>query len=197
MTRPTRIPAFGFVLGFAAALLIAGEVAAGSHEGSAERAAVVGESVTLTGKVVSVDAQTRTVVVEGELGRRVEIVAPEDAPNFSQIKVGDPVIARYVEALALAIAPEPGAEPGVTATAAVSSSPPGSTPARAMAEVVELRAVVKAVDPATRSVTLALPAGGERTLKVEEDIDLEKVEVGEQVSVTHTRAFAIGIDKRE
>jgi hypothetical protein len=55
---------------------------------------------------------------------------------------------------------------------------------------------VKAVDPKQRTVTLDVPDGGERTLKAGQAIDLAKVKIGEQVSVTLTRALAISIDKR-
>ena len=127
--------------------------------------------------------------------RQVEIVAPEPAPNFDKIKVGDPVVATYYESVALAIAPVEDAKPGISGTAALATAAPGETPGGAMAEQIELRAVVKAVDPKTRSVTLDVPEGGERTLKAGEAIDLEKVKVGEQVSVTLTRALAISIMK--
>ena len=194
MNRLSRPFGFGFLL--AAALLLPGSAWADHHEGAAEGAVIVAEKVNLKGKVISIDPATRTVVVEGELGRHVEIVAPKDAPNFDQIKVGDPVAATYVESIALAIAPVAGAEPGASGAAAVSSAPPGATPGVAMAEQIQLRAVVKAVDPKTRSVTLDVPSGGERTLKVGEAIDLGKVKTGEQVSVTLTRALAISIDKQ-
>jgi hypothetical protein len=184
----------GSLLG--AALLLPVSAPAEQHENAAERSVMVGEKINLRGKVISIDASTRTVVVEGELGRQVSIVAPQDAPNFDQIEVGDPVAATYVEAIALAIAPVADAEPGVSETAAVASAPPGATPGAVMAEQIELRAVVKAVDVKTRSVTLDVPSGGERTLKVGEGIDLERVKIGEQVSVTLTRALAISIDKQ-
>ncbi len=193
MTRLSRCFGFGFLL---AAALLPGSAPAEHHEKAAEAAVMMAEKVNLTGKVISIDAATRTVVVEGEQGRQVSIVAPKDAPNFDQIRVGDPVAATYIESIALAIAPVAGAEPGASGVAAVSSAPPGATPSAAMAEQIELRAVVKAVDPKTRSVTLDVPGGGERILKVREGIDLEKVKAGEQVSLTLTRALAISIDKQ-
>jgi len=194
MTRSFRRLGFSFAL--AVALLLPGVAPAEQDDGeAAERAVVVGEKITRHGKVVSIDAKTRTVVVEGEQGRQVAIEAPADSPNFDQIKVGDPVVATYFESVALAIAPVADAEPGADAAAVVATAPAGETPGAAMAEQIQLRAVVKAVDPEARSVTLDVPEGGERTLKVGEAIDLEKVKVGEQVSVTLTRAFAISIDK--
>ena len=194
MTRSFR--RLGLSFAFAAALMLPGCASVDQDDGeSAARGVMVGEKITRHGKVISIDAKTRTVVVEGELGNQVSIVAPEDAPNFDQIKVGDPVVATYFESVALAIAPVADAEPGASAAAVVATAPPGATPGAAMAEQIQLRAVVKAVDPKTRIVTLEVPQGGERTLKAGEAVDLEKVKVGEQVSVTLTRAFAISIDK--
>ncbi len=193
-TRLSRSFGLGTLLG--AALLLPGSAPAEHHEKAAEGAVMIGEKINLTGKVISIDAAARTVVVEGEQGRQVSIVAPKDAPNFDQIEVGDPVAATYVESILLAIAPVADAEPGASGTTAVSSAPPGATPGGVMAEQIQLRAVVKAVDVKTRSVTLDVPQGGERTLKVGEGIDLERVKTGEQVSVTLTRALAISIDKQ-
>ncbi len=191
----TLIRRFPVTFLLAAALLSPGFALADHHEG-AERAVVVAEKVNLKGKVVSVDAATRTVVVEGERGGLVEIQAPKDSPNFEQIQVGDPVSATYVESIAIAIAPVPDAQPGVSKMVDVATAPKGATPGATIAERIELRAVVKAVDTENRKVTLDVPGGGERTLKVANGIDVEKIKVGEQVSVALTRALAISIDKQ-
>jgi len=191
-----RLLGLGSFFALALALLLSGPTAAEHHEGPAEDEVMLGEAVTRTGKIISIDAETREVVMEGDQGGLLSIVVPEDAPNFDQIKVGDPVIATYMESVAVAIAPVPGAEPGATKIAAVSSAPPGATPGGVMAEQLELRAVVNAVDAEKRLVTLDVPAGGQRILKVGDDIDLGKVKVGEQVTVTLTRALAISIDKQ-
>ena len=159
----------------------------------AARAVIVGEEIERKGKVLSIDRDTRTVVLEGEQGRQISIRVPEEAANFDKVSVGDPVVARYYESLALAIAPVVDAEPGASALAAVSLAAPGATPGGVIADQVQLRAVVRAVDPEARTVTLEVPAGGERTLKAREGVDLSNVKVGEQVSVTHTRALAISL----
>ncbi len=191
----TLIRRFPVTFLLAAALLSPGFALADHHEG-VERAVVVAEKVNLKGKVVSVDAATRTVVVEGERGALVEIQAPKDSPNFEQIQVGDPVSATYVESIAIAIAPVPDAQPGISKMVDVATAPKGATPGVTIAERIELRAVVKAVDTENRKVTLDVPGGGERTLKVANGIDVEKIKVGEQVSVALTRALAISIDKQ-
>ena len=181
---------------FLAAALLSPGFALATHHEAAERSVVVAEKVNLKGKVIAINAETRTVVVEGELGRQVEIHAPKDSPNFDQIQVGDPVSATYEESIAITITPVSDAQPGVTKTVDVARAPVGATPAMSVAERIELRAIVKAVDTETRKVTLDVPGGGERTFKVASDIDVEKIKVGEQVSVALTRALAISIDKQ-
>ncbi len=187
------------ILMLAAALLAPGSglaEEAGQAATAAEpaaRAVIVGEEIERKGKVLSIDRDTRTVVLEGEQGRQISIRVPEEAANFDKVSVGDPVVARYYESLALAIAPVVDAEPGASALAAVSLAAPGATPGGVIADQVQLRAVVRAVDPEARTVTLEVPAGGERTLKAREGVDLSNVKVGEQVSVTHTRALAISL----
>ena len=195
MTRSFRRLGFSFAL--VAALLLPGCASVDQQDDeAAAREVMVGEKITRHGMVIAIDAETRTVVVEGEQGRQIEIVAPEEAPNFDRIKVGDPVVATYYESVALAIAPVADAQPGAEVDAVVATAAPGETPGAAMAEQIQLRAVVKAVDLEARTVTLAVPQGGERTLKAGEAIDLENVRVGEQVSVTLTRALAISIDQK-
>ena len=90
-TRLSRRFGLGTLLG--AALLLPASAPAEHHEKAAEGAVMIGEKINLTGKVISIDAATRTVVVEGEQGRQVSIVAPKDGPNFDQIEVGDPAAA--------------------------------------------------------------------------------------------------------
>ena len=195
MTRSFRRLGFSFAL--VAALLLPGCASVDQQDDeAAARGVMVGEEITRHGMVIAIDAETRTVVVEGEQGRQIEIVAPEEAPNFDRIKVGDPVVATYYESVALAIAPVADAQPGAEVDAVVATAAPGETPGAAMAEQIQLRAVVKAVDLEARTVTLAVPQGGERTLKAGEAVDLENVRVGEQVSVTLTRALAISIDQK-
>ena len=88
MTHVSRHFGLGTLLG--AALLLPVFALADHHESPAEGAVMIGEKINLTGKVISIDAATKTVVVEGEQGRQVSIVAPEDAPNFDQIEFAAP-----------------------------------------------------------------------------------------------------------
>src|SRR5688572_5456273 len=63
------------------------------------KAAIVA-TAEVTATVVAVDKATRTVTLKGPQ-RTVDIVAGDAVRNFDQIKVGDRVVAKYVEALTL------------------------------------------------------------------------------------------------
>jgi hypothetical protein len=163
------------------------------QEQAADRAIQVGDEIIVTARVVGIDRENRSILIEGPDGDRVPIQAPDPAPNFDRIELGDDVTIRYNEAVALAIRPAVDAEPGITGLAAVSTAPPGATPGGVVFETVERTAIVRAVDPAERTVTLDVPAGYLVKLDVDETLDLTNVRVGEKVSVTHTQAIALQI----
>ena len=168
---------------------------AAAAEPPAERAVVVAEKIELTGKVVAVDKEARSIIVEGSQGNRVELDAPEAAANFDQIAVGDDVKATYFEAVALSIHPASDAKPGAAETTVAALAPPGETPGGVVADTVQLKAVVRAVDVDARLVTLELPTGENVTLRAGKGVDLARVKVGEEVVATHTEALAIRISK--
>jgi len=184
-------PLSGILL-LVAALWLPAAGSAAEPEQAGERAVMVGDEVDLTGEVVSVDAKTRSVVVKGSAGREVTLHAPESAANFDQISVGDRVDARYHESLVLAVTPIAEAKAGVSEVAAVSLAPPGATPGGVIAEQLQVRAVVRAVDAEAHTVTLEGP-NGQRTLKTQGGVDLSNLKVGEEVSFTLTRALAIAL----
>ena len=202
MQQSISIPS-RWILALAAALLVPcavmaeSEVAAAGAEEAANREIVVGDEVVVTAKVVEIDRTARTITIEGPEGLRVPIQAPDPAPNFDQVKLGDEVTIRYYEAVALAIRPAIDAKPSAVAIAAVSTAPPGATPGGLVIETVERTAIVRAIDRENRIVTLDVPAGGLVALDVDESVDLANVKIGEKVIATHTQALAIQITHPE
>ena len=55
----------------------------------------------MSAQVVGIDKATRTVTLKGPKGDTVDLVAGDEVKNFDQIKLGDFVVARYMEALTL------------------------------------------------------------------------------------------------
>jgi hypothetical protein len=72
----------------------------------------------------------------------------------------------------------------------VQLAPKGGTPGGTVAEVVQISAVVEAVDPASRQITLRGPQGNSRTIRVAEDVKLDAIKPGETITITHTQAIA-------
>src|SRR5262245_5164228 len=57
--------------------------------------------VRISASVEAIDPATRTLTLKGPRGNVVDLVAGPEVKNFGQIKVGDSVVVRYVQALSL------------------------------------------------------------------------------------------------
>lgn len=73
----------------------------------ARPAGAVGREVTIMARVVAVDTAQQLVRLRGPQGNVVDLHV-KDPRQLSNIQVGDPVEAVYVEALAVAVEPAPG-----------------------------------------------------------------------------------------
>jgi hypothetical protein len=67
-----------------------------------------GQTVTVTSKLSAVDLKNHTVTLTGPDGkeRTIEVKNPERQAQLSKLKVGDMVVATYVEALAVTVTPK-------------------------------------------------------------------------------------------
>ncbi|MET3651960.1 hypothetical protein [Dyella japonica] len=67
-----------------------------------------GQTVTVTSKLTAVDLKHHTVTLTGPDGkaRTIEVKDPERQAQMSKLKVGDMVVATYVEALAVTVTPK-------------------------------------------------------------------------------------------
>jgi Cu/Ag efflux protein CusF len=153
-------------------------------------------SVTkVRGTVAAVDKDAGTVTLKGPKGRTVTIEV-KDKQKLDMIKVGDPVVAAYVEAVAFRVQKAgSGATPGVTTQETRISSKPGETPAGAVGREVTATVTITAIDKKARTVTVKGPQGGTETIKARDPKNLEGLKVGDMVEITYTQALAISLDK--
>jgi len=149
--------------------------------------------VTLRGTVEAVDKEKQTVTIKGP--KRTVVLQVKDPKKLDAIKVGDPVVGKYYEALAFEVKKPGTATPGVTAGQGVASSQPGATPAGAVGQQVTMTVTIVAIDKAAHTVTIKGPEGNTETVKARDPKNLEKVQVGDLVEITYTRALAIALDK--
>lgn len=147
----------------------------------------------ITASVEAIDAAKRAITLKGPEGKVVTITAGPEVKNFDQIKVGDFLVVRYVEALTLelkkggtALRQRTDRDMGVAAK-------PGERPAGAVGTQTTVVADVIAVDAKKQVVTLR---GPERTvdLKLRDPKQFKLVKVGDQVEATFTEAAAISVE---
>jgi len=116
--------------------------------------AVIARAAEVSAQVVGLDKATRTVTLKGPKGNIVDIVAGDEVRNFDQIRLGDFVVARYVQALTLELKKtKAGIREGGVREGAVRAQP-GERPAGAVGRQVTVLADVIGVDPKRKTITL-------------------------------------------
>lgn len=63
------------------------------------------QTMDVRAKVVGIDSKTRTVDLSGPDGKEFPVIVDDSVPNFENIKVGDVVLTRYTEAVAISVRP--------------------------------------------------------------------------------------------
>lgn len=149
--------------------------------------------VTVRGTVEAVDAEKQTVRLKGP--KRTLTLRIRDPRKLEAIKVGDPVVAKYYEALAIEVKKPGETTPGVTTQQTLATSKPGETPAGVVGEQVTATVTIMGLDKKAHTVTVKGPEGDTETIKARDPKNLDTVKVGDLVEVTYTRALAISLDK--
>jgi len=152
------------------------------------------ETVTLTATVKAIDLPNRLVTLKPKKGEPFTIRVGDEVRNLPQVRVGDRVVARYTEAVAVKI--NRNTNGGVTSrreTLSGGRAEPGQRPAGVLQNTVEIIANVLAIDPQTRKITFQ---GPERALivKVPADVNISRLDVGDQVLLTYTQELAISVE---
>lgn len=160
---------------------------------SAPGKGVITRTVQASAQVVAIDRRTRTLTLKGPDGKIADIVAGPEVRNFDQIRTGDMVVARYVQALSLELMKTTGS-PDLTAAALAARAAPGERPAAAVAGQVTAVADVIAVDPANSVITLRGPRGNIVDLHAKNPDHFKVVKKGDQVLVTYTEAVALSVE---
>ena len=85
-------------------------------------------SVKVRGTIDAIDKDKGTITLKGPKGRTVTIEV-RDKQKLDAVKVGDPVVATYMDAVVIQARKAGTATPGVTTQETRVSSKPGETPA--------------------------------------------------------------------
>ena len=169
----------------------------GCHSGPKPQETVVktadGEAVIDTyhidAKVTAVDAAKRRVTIS-DGGRRITFKARPDQ-DISQLQVGDRLRATLTEEVAVNLRKGDKAAPGATEIdVAAGAATAGDTVVLAGDET-DLTSKITAIDRSKRKVTLQLPDGSSKTIKVAKGVDLSEANVGDDVVAQISEAVAI------
>jgi hypothetical protein len=162
-------------------------VATAPGKGVAERAAQI------TASVEAVDSAKRTVTLKGPAGDIVTLPVGPEVQNFDQIRVGDLMVVRYLDSLALELKKRGTAKRERTERDVTERARPGERPAAVETHEVHVVADVIALDPRRQTVTLRGPTRVV-DLRVHDPAQFKLVAIGDQVEATYTEAVAISVE---
>ena len=167
-----------------------------ANTGSGFGGEIVTDAVSTTATVVSLDRVKRLVVLKRADGSTVTYKAAPNAFGFNEIKAGDVVKVSVAEEFAVflgknSVPPSAGAD-----TAKLRVRLPGGTQAVATeVGVLNFTAKITAISVWNESVTLQLPDGATKTIRVSDAVNLADVSVGDNVSVQSTEAAVLLLEK--
>jgi Cu/Ag efflux protein CusF len=153
---------------------------------------MIGESVTVTAKVTSIDQSTRKVTIKTDDGKKYSFIAGDNVVNLAQVKKGDVITAVYTEAIAYQVRKH-NKQTGVVVTDAAAAAQPGQKPAGAVMQQTTVAVTITAIDPTIPTVTFTGADGETRTIKIKDPQKLNGVNVGDVVDITYTEAIAVKV----
>lgn len=159
---------------------------------TAQGVAIV-DTTKVSATVTAIDATTRKVTLTTADGKRTTVKCGPEVVNFPQIQINDRVNITMTEELAVFLGA--GEPPSATTGSVLVRAPLGAKPAGIMADTTRVTAKITALDAKKRKVTLELPDGAKKTVKAGKNVNLAAVKVGDSVTVQHTEALAITVEK--
>src|SRR5712671_2239580 len=157
---------------------------------------IVTDTRSTTATVVSVDHTKRLVVLKRADGSNVTYKAAPGAFGFDDIQAGDDVKVSVAEEMAVFLGRNSVPASAAADTARLRVKVPDRTEAfAAEVGVLVFTAKVAAINDWDDTVTLQMPDGLTKTIKVGEAVNLADVSVGDNVSVQATEAAGILLEK--
>lgn len=144
--------------------------------------------------VAEIDYEKRSVSLEDGKGNRRTIVVGPEVINFDQVSKGDQVVIEYVEEQVVYLN-DVDAHAEEAAGVAAAAAPEGAMPGAVAMEMVEIVAVVSAVNLEKHSATLTFSDGTTVEHVVRPDVELLESHVGREVVILRTTAMGISVEK--
>jgi hypothetical protein len=145
--------------------------------------------------VETINQETREVTLRGPEGETVSFVASEDARNLGQVKVGDIVMAEYVQSMSIEVFANDGTEPGAGELTVSGRSEEGDMPALTAIDALVVTATVEEINLEANTFKLKGPSGEIKEFEARDPENLKKAAVGDLVVITYTEAIAMAVEK--
>ena len=149
------------------------------------------QTVTVEGKVETIDQQRRSVTIKTGDGEFVSLDVPASATRFSEVKVGDKVKATYNNHVSVRLK-APG-EADVDTAVASSTMGQEVKPGGTAAVQRTMTATIAAIDKEENSITFVGPNGWKYSRHVVEKDVFDKVKVGDKVDITWNTDVTMGV----
>lgn len=156
-------------------------------------AKMAADAVTITAKVEAVDLPNRLVTVRGPMGRSVVIHADDRVKNLAQVKVGDDLVFKYVEAVSIELKKGSTGRMETSSSTGPMTAPLGAKPGVGGVTTTTMVANVEKVDAAHSEVLLHGPQGRYVEVKVKDPAVMKSVKVGDSVEATFTQAVLLEV----
>lgn len=156
---------------------------------------VVTSTVVSMAIVEAVNKDTRELKLIDANGKRYTVKASDLVRNFDQIEPRDRIIMEYLESVAVFVVPE--GSPELPDAIAVEVAPLGAKPGLKAADTFMVKASIESLNVTDRIAILRTESGQVRTVKVADDVPLDKVKVGDEVRLRITQALAVNVRKAD
>ena len=150
--------------------------------------------VSAQGVIEAVDPKTREVKIKLANGETRTIVASEEVRNFNQIKVGDKLNVKYMEAATIELKKGGKAVVARSETSSMERAKPGEKPGGIAKKEVTMVADVVGVDEKAKKVSIKNDKGEVVPVEVRDPEQLKLIKKGDQVEVTYVQAVAISLE---
>jgi hypothetical protein len=150
------------------------------------------EVITMTATVLSVDAASRALVLEGSNGGKRTIVAGPDVRNLAQVEPGDLVKVTYTQAVAIELKKGGSGIRSSTVKEEGARAKPGEKPSGTVNRRVTLTGTVEQVDASNRLVSVKGPKGNVVEVAVSK-ATMGAIKVGDQVDMVYSEALAVAV----
>jgi hypothetical protein len=155
----------------------------------------ISDAIEVNATVDAIDYSTRMVTLRDARGTHVVQAGPE-VVNLPQVKVGDRVVVRYIEALGAEVKKPGTGVSGVQTEVVGARAEPGQRPGAGVATQTRTTVKIYEVDRYQNVVEFTGPSGYNRRIKVKDPKAIEFVKglkKGDEVEVTFTEALAISV----